>query len=51
MKTHKDLDIWKKGIEFVEEIYKATANFPKDELLWFNITNEKGSDILSKQYF
>jgi len=23
-KTHKDLDIWKRGIEFVEEIYKVT---------------------------
>jgi len=32
MKTHKDLDIWKRGIEFVEEIYKATALFPKEEL-------------------
>jgi len=32
MKTHKDLDIWKRGIEFIEEIYKATASFPKEEL-------------------
>jgi len=32
MKTHKDLEIWKKGIEFVEKIYKTTANFPKEEL-------------------
>lgn len=31
MKTHKDLDIWKRGIEFVEEIYKTTDNFPKEE--------------------
>ena len=31
VKTHKDLDIWKRGIEFVEEIYKATTDFPKDE--------------------
>lgn len=32
MKTHKDLDIWKRGIELVEEIYKTTTNFPKEEL-------------------
>ncbi len=32
VKTHKDLDIWKLGIEFVEKIYKTTANFPKEEI-------------------
>ena len=32
VKTHKDLDIWKRGIEFIEEIYKVTANFPKEEI-------------------
>ena len=31
-KTHKDLDIWIKGIELVEHIYKATAKFPREEL-------------------
>ena len=32
MKTHKDLDVWKKGIEFVAVIYKTTSSFPKEEL-------------------
>ena len=32
VKTHKDLDIWKRGIIFVEHIYKATAKFPKEEI-------------------
>ncbi|HHN63927.1 MAG TPA: four helix bundle protein [Nitrospirae bacterium] len=32
MKTHKDLDIWQKGMQLVENIYKLTATFPKDEL-------------------
>lgn len=32
MKTHKDLDIWKRGIQLVEEIYKASAGFPREEL-------------------
>ena len=31
-KTHKDLDIWKRGIELVERIYKITGTFPKEEL-------------------
>ena len=32
MKTHKDLDIWKRGIGFVEQIYKGTNKFPREEL-------------------
>ncbi len=32
MRTHKDLDIWKQGIELVEEVYKNTAIFPKEEI-------------------
>jgi four helix bundle protein len=32
MKTHKDLDIWKRGIGFVEQAYKVTTNLPKEEL-------------------
>ncbi|MHC1738558.1 MAG: four helix bundle protein [Ignavibacteriaceae bacterium] len=31
MKTHKDLDVWKKSIEFVTEIYKITSSFPSEE--------------------
>ena len=31
-KTHKDLDIWKLGIELVERIYKKTQHFPKVEM-------------------
>ena len=30
-KTHKDLDVWKIGIEMVKIIYKITAQFPEDE--------------------
>ena len=32
MLTHKDLDIWKKGIKLVENAYKLTAHFPKEEI-------------------
>ncbi len=28
---HKDLDIWKLGIELVEKIYKVTETFPESE--------------------
>ena len=31
MKTHKDLIVWKKGIELVKVIYLITDDFPKSE--------------------
>ena len=31
-RTHKDLDVWKKSINFVTSIYKTTKMFPKEEL-------------------
>lgn len=31
MKTHKNLDVWKRSIEFVTELYKLTKQFPEDE--------------------
>jgi four helix bundle protein len=32
VRTHKDLDIWVRGINFVEQIYKATKKFPREEI-------------------
>lgn len=32
MKTHKDLDVWKKAIELVVSIYKTTSSFPREEI-------------------
>jgi four helix bundle protein len=32
LKTHKNLDIWKRGIKFVEQIYISTRQFPKEEM-------------------
>ena len=31
MKTHKDLDVWKEAMTLVKEIYRLTADFPKEE--------------------
>lgn len=28
---HKDLDVWKKGVELVELIYQVSSSFPDDE--------------------
>jgi len=31
-KTHRDLEIWKEGIDLVTKIYKLTKDFPDKEL-------------------
>ena len=31
MKSHKDLDVWKKSMTLVENIYKITNEFPTNE--------------------
>ena len=31
MKSHKDLDLWKKSIDLVTSIYRITKEYPKDE--------------------
>lgn len=32
VKTHRDLDVWKNGIELVKKIYILTKDFPKEEI-------------------
>ena len=32
IKNYKDLDIWKRSIKLVEDIYRLTKSFPKEEL-------------------
>ena len=38
MKSHKDLDVWKKSVDLVSLIYTITKNFPKEEI--YGITNQ-----------
>lgn len=38
MKTHKDLEVWKKSISLVTEIYSITKSFPKEEI--YGLTNQ-----------
>lgn len=38
IKDYKDLQIWQKGIDIVDEIYSATDGFPKSEL--YGLTNQ-----------
>ena len=32
MKTPVDLDVWKKSMDFVENIYRISSQFPKEEI-------------------
>ncbi len=38
MRSHNNLDAWKKSIDFVVEIYKVTDRFPRDER--FGLTSQ-----------
>jgi len=38
MRPHEKLDVWKKSVDFVVAIYKATDSFPKDER--FGLTSQ-----------
>lgn len=32
IKSYRDLEVWKKSINLVKEIYKITSSFPKEEI-------------------
>ncbi len=32
MKTHKDLEVWMKSMEFVSKVYEKTVCFPSHEI-------------------
>jgi four helix bundle protein len=38
MNSHKDLDVWKRAIEFVRKVYGLTSSFPKEEM--YGLTNQ-----------
>ena len=38
MRSHKDLDAWKKSMDLVDGIYKVTKSFPNEEL--YSLTNQ-----------
>jgi four helix bundle protein len=38
MKTHRDLEVWQKAMQFVTEIYRETAAFPRSEV--YGLTNQ-----------
>jgi four helix bundle protein len=38
LRTHLDLDVWKKSIQFVKRVYEITSKFPDDEK--YGLTNQ-----------
>ena len=38
IKTHKDLDVWKKSMDLVEDVYRLTNSFPDAEK--YGLTNQ-----------
>ncbi len=43
--SHKDLDVWKKSIDLVDAVYKATKAFPDEEL--YGLTNQMKRSAVS----
>ena len=38
MRSHKDLDVWKRSVDLVTIIYSLTKGFPKEEI--YGLTNQ-----------
>lgn len=38
LKTHKNLDVWKRSMDLVQMVYTVTKKFPQDEL--YGLTNQ-----------
>jgi four helix bundle protein len=45
MKSHKDLDVWKKSMDLVTDIYRVTKDFPKEEI--YGLTNQMRRCVVS----
>lgn len=43
--NHKDLEVWKKGMDLVESVYKLTSDFPDTEK--FGLTNQMRRAVVS----
>ncbi|GAB4286508.1 MAG: four helix bundle protein [Marinilabiliales bacterium] len=39
MKSHKDLEVWKRSVGLVTTVYELTKSFPKEEL--YGLTNQR----------
>jgi len=45
VKGHRDLDVWKKSMDLVEDLYKITKDFPKEEL--YSLTSQLRRSVIS----
>ena len=46
-KSYKDLDIWKNGVEIVNNIYNVTKKFPKDEVFGLAVQMRRSAVSIS----
>jgi len=45
IKTHKDLDVWKKSMDLVMDVYRDTQTFPKEEV--YGLTSQIRRAVVS----
>lgn len=47
MLSHKDLEVWKRSVAFVTDIYRICGWFPKSELFWLSDQIKRSSVSIS----
>lgn len=45
IKGHRDLDVWKKSLDLVEDLYQSTKEFPKEEM--YSLTSQVRRAVIS----
>ena len=45
MKSHKDLEVWKRSVDLVSTVYQVTKAFPKEEI--YGLTNQMRRSAVS----
>jgi four helix bundle protein len=45
IKGHRDLNAWKKSLDLVEDIYRGTKDFPKEEV--YSLTSQIRRSVIS----
>lgn len=43
VKSYKELDVWKKGLDIVDKIYKLTGKFPHEERYGLSVQMQRAS--------
>lgn len=49
-KSFRDLMVWQHSIDLTTEIYRLTATFPREEMIWAHLSTPTGCCFSSEQH-